>query len=305
MYSFCAYLVQINHQKKKLDLGVLKPSGSKKAISIYDVLQLVMDGKAKSGLFQKAGEKKVFRYSNSTAGKDGSVYGMIESGEFGQAQDFVEVQTKKVTYYKKKTEAGLTPFFIRLAPTKNPQSAVLICQKVKNYGVKSELNEALGSALIKCDKDWVLRVEKIVPSQLINRYLNDGEVKNIRLISHEKPSDIAEELSQLADDEKTSVVEMVIRAKRGKNFGQELLGFIKDDKPLTGLLTLPQMQCDEIKADVEIGGKRKTLNLTNMRKIGAMIDITDQVALDAKGHPTLVSLLDISGDLIEDLKKEL
>lgn len=305
MYSLCPYLVQINCKNKKLDLSALKPSGSKTAISLYDILQNMMKTNAISGLLQKPNEKKVFRYSSPVREKDGSVHGIIESGEFGYAQEFVETQTNIISYNKKKTEAGLLPFFIRVAPTKTPHQAILVCQKFKTYGVKSHFNEALGRELQKIDKDWVLKIDKIVPSKLINRYLNDGEVKNIRLISHEKPSDVAEELSQIADDKNASTVELVIRARRGKSFGQDILGWFKKNKPLTGLLTLPNMHYDTVKADVEIGGKRKTLNLSNMQKIGALIDITDEIMLDAKGHPTVTSLINVSGDLIEDIKKEL
>lgn len=305
MYSLSPYLVQIVANNKKLNLNLLKAAASNEAFSFFDFFAKVAIANEKIGIIQAPGDKRVFRYSSPMKNPDGSVSVQIESGEFGYAQEFVEIQTKAISYTKTKNEAGLTPFFVRVAASNKPDQAILICQKFRTSGIKSHLHEMLGSELAKIDKSWSIRIEKIVPAKLINKYLNDGIVKSIRLISHEKPSDIAEELSKVADDKSSSTVELVVRARRGKSFGADILGFMKQNKPITGIVTLPGMHYDTVKADVDIGGKRKTLNLTNMHKIGASIDVTDQLEYGADGHPTLISLMSETGDLIEDLKRDL
>lgn len=305
MHSFVPYLVRVTCGSKNLNLSAMKPAGTKIVYSIFDIFSNLLNRHHAGGLFQKAGTDKVYKHSKSKVHTDHSIHGLIECGEFGYSQDIVDIKTGSLAYNKKKIEAGLLPFFIRLAAANKPHFAVLISQKTGTFGVKTHLYEILGRELQSMDPSWVLRIEKIVPAQLVNKYLTNGEIKSVRFISHEKPSDIADSLKNVANDDDASSIEFVIKARRGKTFGSGLLDLIRQQKPVTGLLTIPNMTYDEVKVDIEINGKRKTIDLTNMHKIGGAVDVTNDMILDNRGHPTIASLIGTSDDLIQEIRKQL
>lgn len=283
----------------------MKPAGSKNTLTIFDILSTLVNKKEAGGPFQIPQTDKVFRYSKPAILKDGSIHALIESGEIGYNQDIINSKTGSLSYSKQRAEAGLLPFFVRLSPTQKPDIALFISQKFRTFGVKTHICQELGKELLQLDPSWVLKIEKIIPNDLINKYLTDGIVKNIRFISHEKPSDIANDLNKLASDDDASTIELVVKARRGSSFGHTLLNLVKGKQPLTGLVTLPQVAYTEVKVDIEIGGRHKTLDLTNMQKIGAVIDVTKELALDKNGHPTITSLIDSSNSLIAGIKAQI
>ena len=305
MYAFAPYLVRVISNQKMLNLSAMPCSSSGKKLSLFTIFAQTLQANALAGGVQISGTDKVLSYTNPVVATDGSVHGIIEVGEFGYSQKIVNSKTGGLAYSKMKDEAGLIPFFVRLAPTPKPDRAILLCQKFRTFGIKTHIHEALGPTILKIDPMWSLRIEKIVPMALITKFLSEGEVKTVRFISHDAPSDVADDLKQLTPDKDAACVEVVVRAKRGKSFGSGLLDLIKQKKPVTGLLTLPQMDYDTLKVDIEIGGKRKTLDLTNMHKIGGVVDVTDELKFDNNGHPTLTSLLASSRDLIVELRAEI
>ncbi|MBS0345314.1 MAG: hypothetical protein JSR69_02550 [Proteobacteria bacterium] len=305
MYSFSPYMLTVVSQRKLVDLNSMGGSAGGKVSSIFDLFEDFFKKQSSSSSLIKAASNRVIRYSKVERDKDGSVYGIVETGEYGYSQSIVDASTGYVSYNKKKHEAGLIPFFMKIAPSDQPTKALLVSQKFRTLGVKTELYGAFGAYVRALNPDWTLKLEKIVPSELINKYLKDGTVKTIRFITHEKPSDVAEALSNAVPDEASSGVELVVKAKRGRSLGSSVLNWYKNKTPISSLVTLPQMKYSEIKVDVSIGGKKKTLDLTSMHKTGAVVDVTNELTFDAKGHPTVDSLLVSSKSLIDGLKGEL
>lgn len=72
----------------------------------------------------------------------------------------------------------------------------------------------------------------------------------------------------------------------------------------TAFLQVPlpkKFKPDAVLLEVELNGKKRTINIENLKKIRAYFDITADVKMGTNGHPEFDSIAGITRDLVNDL----
>jgi hypothetical protein len=308
MHSLSTYFVRVFGRKgKALDLSNLEDANGK-VHSLSDIFEKIFaDLAAKGqGYLLDAHDKKLLRF-RPVKTKAGATYSVVDAGEYGYTQPIVSTKTLNVTHRKGTDEAGLSPFYVHLAiAKKHPEVALFVAHKQGIHGVKTPVMTALRARLVQMNPAWGLQVQKVVPTQLVNKLLQDGEVKAFRFISFDKPSDVADKLDLYASDEKTKSIEMVVTARRGKTYGPQIMAMLNSKKPLNGLVTFEGFNYQKVKVDVEFAkGRRATIDLSRIASIASNLDVTDLLKFDKDGHPTEDSLYDLSVALVADVEAQL
>jgi len=182
---------------------------------------------------------------------------------------------------------------------------ILLLQKFKNFGIREFLVPKLKLDFDSAYKSdgYSLSIERMVPNTLMKRYYDDGFVKSVRFVGYSLPAGVEDSVGGAPFKEKVGTFEMSIKAKR--NGFLPKIGWVGDvidgKQNFTSISTIKDWQVDTVKVEVEINNKRRTLDIGKPFKLNPNIEVTDQVAKGADGHPVAAEMFSIAADIGKDL----
>src|SRR4029077_11616359 len=96
---------------------------------------------------------------------DRAMYGLIRSGEYGQACDVVNAVNGRVVYNKKVTDADMLPFYFRVEVPTDSDKGLLIVQKGNSFtgGIKTTLEKKLKQCFETKNEDYRVDFDALLP----------------------------------------------------------------------------------------------------------------------------------------------
>lgn len=123
-----------------------------------------------------------------------------------------------------------------------------------------------------------------------------------------RPSDLAEAYDQGHQEEEV-VMEFVVRARRGKflPINNRLRQFFGQRSPVRELFALEDVNFDydDIKIKTRVGNSTRTIDLASPENLRSYRDVSDQVQVDANGHPRFDSIHRIAEEILGEIKEEM
>ena len=118
-----------------------------------------------------------------------------------------------------------------------------------------------------------------------------GGIKTIRYIKNHIPSDIANS-SKFDNISEQNSMEMLIKAKRTNFLSVPpwLRDFFNGQAYPSDYLEIDNIVFDELKLEIGLDGKKKTVSLSDLHKISPSLDITNEVDIKSDGHPSFESI---------------
>lgn len=228
----------------------------------------------------------------------------VQTGEYGFTSDLYDTGTKLNAHVRTKVQAEMLPFYIYAHFPKGVKRGALIFQRFKQFGVRGYLMDQFLPYFSAKFPNYSLKIQKAVPAVVLEKLIDNGHVKTFRFIKRQAPSDLCDALGNIDQDGVAAEIEYVIKAKRKGYFGKldPLKKEFKKKVPdFKSLVEIPNFDYDTIKVDLEMGGRRRSIDLGNMMKISGTIDITDDAVTDSSGHPTKASFTQLAKDLVNTL----
>lgn len=293
--SLSAYKFQITHFNKERNTTQYYPLNDVEGKSIITVIQEFCD--CFKDYESNRQEKKVFKsevlsnfeeYDNGQKELNFSaMMGRINSGEWGYTSDIVDPEDGSVVYTKPKDCADVLPFLFSVAiPYEDPEAVVgmIMLQNLGVFGIKTAFLKHLRQYFSENYSDCDLEISSLCPSVFARHILEDGQIKEIRLIRNLIPADEADGLG-LCDY--TGYTEW--RYSNVSGLSHEKIQSLEDF--ITGkasnireIIQIPQMPYDNVKFTVRRGHKNITLNLNNISNLNVAEEVSD-AALGEDGHP--------------------
>lgn len=328
-YSLALYSITIHRLGNRNDRLVLTDFDN--GISLYDVAYDMLCSikykkeieQEKANLSQKndTTEKRFFRIMKDDNGdilKDRRPYltGLIESGEYGTEENIVNVETGE-TKEKKEKDALLRPFYFMLYVPQGAKSAVLILERISNLGImtvfEKKLIEAVSAKIGANIKDYVVSLEPMALESVLKKHMNAiGGAKKV-IFNYVKLSDITP--SKLSDgnldDSEVNNMQLTLNAPR--NGSINILSWFNDmrvrfeqlkNKKRANICSLSDVEYQNVKFEVEIGGASRTISMQDVGKLGTYLDITNEVTLDKNHYPTFASVDQQANIIISDIKQQ-
>jgi hypothetical protein len=239
---------------------------------------------------------------------DRTIAGIFESGEYGFAADLYNVVNQATAYHREPSDAELLPFYFLVSVPDNEQRAVLVLQRFRQYGVRSAMWSDLVDYMQSYRQDFVISLEPLVPAGVVEQIQESEDIKSVRFIKFSLPSDIADELDpehQL--EEEDGVLELTVKANRGSHLPAitKVTDWLRGGRELGEVIQLQGVEYDQVKVQVDIAGKTRTVDISDFGRIRGQIDVTGQVDVDASGHPTYDSIDEAARDILEDMQQQL
>ena len=252
--------------------------------------------------------KKVLGVRLATASGQ-EISGILTTGEYGYETDLLDVKGKKPVYRRSTDQAEMLPFYFHLYIPKTGKCGILILQRFGLFGVRTILTSDLDVHFSSTFPDLTLNIWPQVPDGVLQALLGKGGLKKIILRRETLPADVCDSIDEDFDAE-AGKMELVITGREGVTF-DTIMKKIRDQIngrvaiPLSEVITVNGFQHDKILIEVEIGERKQIVDLSNLGKLRAHIDVTKNVKLGADGHPTLPSISAEGQQLLAGLRKTL
>lgn len=186
-FSLSIYHISVNPRRKKDERYILSDIEGQNLYDLTDQFLtswlIQINGVHKSDKFQKAtrigkDEGNPIYFPNGE-----QIYGIIESGEFGQEMDVVNVDDGSLCHTITAEEAPMFPFFFLFYLPADSRDGFLILQKNGNVGIQSILaSEYLNFLKNHLNADCTIKIQSFALHELINKNLNNiSEAKAIIL----------------------------------------------------------------------------------------------------------------------------
>ena len=236
------------------------------------------------------------------------IYGLLEGGEYGEEQEIISKETGETTKIKKKNEIPLRPYYFLIYIPKEETKAILILEKISQYGIKTYFEEMVKNKLSERGLNFTLYIHPIILNEVLEEVFKH-DVAKIRIIKNKIPFDIADKY-ELQETEAYEEISFV--AKRNKSFASRFFEGVKNKlirgERINFIEIIPDLNEDEInKIKLEFklpNNKRRTVSITDIVNIRSDF-VLDEIELDDNGFPKFDNIHKEAINLLEVLKETL
>lgn len=224
------------------------------------------------------------------------VHGYINYGTHGFESRFKDVRTRKEKYRRKSTDLEEIPLYFQLWAPEETSFALMAFQSFQGRSCVMFVRAAMISDFEKRFPDYTLIFSAIMPAA---SFLDSAPVKTI---TFHKPMALSDRADRYLLGKRVDEIdyEVVLRArKRGSALStyKDLRDRFKGN---SGFVTFEGQQFESVKADIKMGGKRRTVGIYGSGYDAGLIDVSDQVQRSPSGHPTFESITTEVNSLMDE-----
>lgn len=243
---------------------------------------------------------KIEEYNEYNEGEFNINVFKTKSGRYGVSSEIVDTYTGEVAYTRDESQADVMPFYLSIAtPTNESDTGLIIFQNSGVYGIKTIFKQSFQQVCNENNNEYSLIIRNVLPAEYIERFLNGGILKKVRFIRNNIPRDRGERigLNLGVDINNAAYEEYVIHRPVGfiRNTGRRIQEFMNRQRAINEIVHVEHFEYDNIKLEFTLGGRNKTLNLSNLDDIVVTEDVTDELTLDG-GHPEINSITRVLTD---------
>jgi hypothetical protein len=236
------------------------------------------------------------------------IEGVIEYGEYGSESAIKDTVNHVVVHKKEVTHADMQRFYFLFSLPEQRTKGIMLLQKSGNIGIATQLKGALLASMEAVFPSHSVKFAPLSTQQIFNRYMDRGDLREIRFIKFRLPKSI-EDAYAAGHEEIRGTYEMVIRLRNahGMPFGGKVKALFAGRGSLNEIIDLGEdrFDADNIKFEMSVGGKRRTVSMRDPRDMRAEYDVSDQVKSGRDGNPMFESLSEVANGLLADLEREL
>lgn len=176
----------------------------------------------------------------------------------------------------------------------------MLTQSLGRNGITGTIKKKFNQYIKELDSQLRVVMNPIMPRQYMERILNNGILKTIRLISFGIPDDDAEKYG-IDRGAKRVIQERVIRKPTGfaRNKYDRIMECIRGERTYNTIIELDDFEIDDLKMEFSFGKRNKTISMRGLDRLVVNEEVTDAVIIE-NGHPTFASLCDVMREIGED-----
>ncbi len=298
------YVISFREKNKKDAFVTLdKVFGSK---TFKEIIQDFITDVDTTSCFVNEDKTRVFYIDSIISLTENSFSSIIKKGYSGHETYVDELSGNKVstTNTITKDKFNSSPFYLLLnKPEKNNHKLLFFAQSYKQFGYKEIFEEAFKKFIKdRYVENIICEISTLSVASLFERYIRDGNIRRLRFRKNILPKNFENVLGeQDIKDNKLYEAELCITAKK-----QGFLGIKEDikfnDSNFAEIFQFEDFEYDEAYADISIGNRRRTLNISRPTTFSASFDVTEKSCINmSTNHPDFSKLND---EAINILKEE-
>jgi hypothetical protein len=225
--------------------------------------------------------------------------GIVQSGDYGYAAEGIDTETLQTSYERRPQDAELLPFYFSIHAPAAYNGAVMLLQRHGPHGIYGAFSGGLRAYCEHGLPNHIVEFGRLVPATVVEQ-LQDGGVRAIKMTAYRVPTDMADPLRFLGNIPQPGTFSVEIKAKRDSYLRNP--GWLRRARAIVLPETWGQGKV-EVKVDYQ--GKTRTVALNDPTNVAPYIDATDEVVIDASGHPEYESIKTYCGNLMRELMQQL
>lgn len=283
--------------------------GATEHLDFYDFLTDFEDQSTRYCL-DRTGQS-LMRVSEFEAGGR-QIHGQADAGSWGLTAELQDFETGDVAYTRTDRDAEVMRHFFLVDAPADTTRGILILQRLGGRGIKRHFCLALTKAFADWTENaFLLEVHRQVPGSVIDQLQRHGRIRKIELLTYEMPNELSEYERHIRGDspeweETRGTIRVEVSAKREKRFPWQpwMRSVMTGERTFHEIRENLEIPNDgQIKLEVDIGGKTRTIDLADPRNISPYIDITEDVEV-VEGQPDMEDVHAAAIDLLASLIRE-
>lgn len=203
----------------------------------------------------------------------------IALGAYGRPSRIRERDTGEVVFEKAEDHVDLSDLRNYLILPEGATTGFFFTERLHGKGLRSVLESSFRKAFNAKHAGYTIEFSSVTTGRALAAILERGEVKGIQLVRHTAPDDIAGSFE--VDEEVLGAMELILKAKRNRSFGKAtksiLQEVLKGDRSASSVLEWRNVQYDELKVQVKIGGAPRTVSVTSARTPVMLYDLDEEL----------------------------
>ena len=219
-------------------------------------------------------------------------YTRIYSGVYGSSSDIIDGNTQKVKYKKKSSDIDTRPFYLMVVFPKDSERVVVqkglfIFQNVGQFGVKT-ITTTLMQEFFSNGFHITLKCNTISPDLFVKKIIRQDNIKKLVMVKNIKSSDNSDNARKGYGSEIREIGNLYFTEKMWSRM-MDKIRYVAGGR--YNLFEFEQIEYDNLKVVVDIGGRTRKINLHNLENLSIIEAIPDEIKM-ADGHPNLTMLIE-------------
>ncbi len=229
----------------------------------------------------------------------------IYSGIYGSSSDIIDGTTQKVRYKKKSSDIDTRPFYLMIIFPKDSEKVVVqkgmfIFQNVGPFGIKT-VTTAFMQDFFSNEYGITLKCSTIAPDLFVRKVIRKDNIKKLLMVKNVKSSDISDNIGKGYGSEVREISNLYFSENTWAKL-MDKIRFVAGGR--YNLFEFEQIEYDNLKVVVDIGGRTRKINLHNLENLSIIEGIPDEIKM-ADGHPNLTMLIDyfkkVASEYLEEM----
>lgn len=219
-------------------------------------------------------------------------YVKIYSGIYGSSSDIVDGNTQQVKFKKQASDIDTRPFYLMMVFPKDSEKVIVqkgmfIFQNVGQFGVKT-ITTTLMQSFFSNEFDISLKCNTIAPDLFVRKVIRRDNIKKLLMVKNLKSSDVADNIGKGYGSEIREIGNLYFSESMWDRM-MDKIRFVAGGR--YNIFEFEQVQYDNLKVVVDIGGRTRKINLHNLENLSIIEGIPDEIKM-ADGHPNISMLIE-------------
>lgn len=242
------------------------------------------------------GASKVVRFEPSSDFKN-SAHGLLKYGKYGYGSEVEDRKSGVVEHVRTVDQADTIPLYYRFWFAAGKSYGLIGLQSFGGSSCVDIVNRALARTYEMMNPDWRLTIAKLMPNDA--KLYGNKFVRSVQLVKKNSSQNIVDKALRPTDKDIKMDVELSLKARGRGNFGK-----LKDlGNKIGGHLEIGDLEFSGAFASVKVGSSFKKIGVLGVSSTAGVIDLTDDVVLDANKHPSFSSVSKETSRHIADFAK--
>lgn len=298
-----AYIVKVNERRGDDQLlGNFDGAGTR----IIDLVAQFLQQHQEKDWREEDGDAalKVDEIHPVIAGEEDVLAATVKAGQSGRTSEFVDLSEEglgdEVAFTRRVHHAELVRVLVLAKLPPERRAGFLVVHSPHGAGIKTRFWAEFVIWFRARFPDHVLSIERTVPGGAYHELVEQGELRKVTLLKRMRQADLADEERRYFDEQTLGTIRTVIAAPRlGRLRKKEISDVLEDPRTINSVLSFRGEDYNEVSVEVQFGGRRHTIHLSEQRVPRGGEDVTDVLHYQQDDVPTYDSLRRASLEYIE------
>ncbi|NLU74397.1 hypothetical protein HCC61_17205 [Streptomyces sp. HNM0575] len=212
-------------------------------------------------------------------GKDRRLCVKLALGSYGKQSRIRNRETGEVLFQKEEEHVDLSDLRNYLILPEAADTGFLFTERLHGQGLRSVLESSFRKAFDAKYPGYTIEFNNVMSEAAYKTYLEQGEIKAIRLVRTSIPDDLAAVFE--VEEEEMGTLETILRPRRNKSFRKnKIQDVLSGDRDVSSVLQWRDVQYSEVKVQVKVGGTMRTVSVSSGTTPAMLYDLDEELNKD-------------------------